>query len=59
MVGHALAHPVAVALPGLPLALVGACGRGRKGKKNQDLLLLAPRPQVPLEVLAWRLGGGY
>ena len=48
MVGYALAHPVAVALPGLPLALVGACGQGKKGRKCQDLLLLAPQaPSTP------------
>lgn len=48
MVGHTLAHPVAVALPGLPLALVGACGRGRTGRKGQDPLLPAPSaPSTP------------
>lgn len=68
MVGHTLAHPVAVALPSLPLALVGACGRGRTGRDSQDPLLLAPQaPSTPgsLRVglerwgqLAWRLGKG-
>lgn len=62
MVGHTLAHPVAVALPGLPLALVGACGRWRGGRKSQAVPLgsLRPKSQAPLEAQAsgGRGGGG-
>lgn len=70
MVGYTLAHPVAVALPGLPLALVGACGCIAV-KESEHFTGLPdpasnpwsqspwkPKRQVKGKQLAWRFGKG-